>query len=136
ARWTLAGAVGVLAGPVAIAGAAATGLGWRAPQVGMGIASVAFVAAAWGLRFPSGAGPVEIGHVVRRALRELRRASVLRWLILLELTDLLGDVLFGFIALYFVDVAGTRPAVAGVAVVVWAVAGLAGDALLLPVLRR
>jgi FSR family fosmidomycin resistance protein-like MFS transporter len=136
ARWTLAGAVGVLAGPVAIAGAAASGMGWRAPLVGMGVATVVFVAAAWLVRFPAGVAPVEIAHVARRAFRELRRGSVIRWLILLELTDLVGDVLFGFLALYFVDVAGARPAVAGVAVVVWAVAGLIGDWALLRVLAR
>ena len=40
------------------------------------------------------------------ALRALRRREVLRWLALLEAADLLLDVLFYFLALYLVDVAG------------------------------
>lgn len=36
----------------------------------------------------------------------LRQKEVLRWLVLLEFSDLMLDVLLGFLALYFVDVAG------------------------------
>jgi len=46
------------------------------------------------------------------------------------------DVLHGFLALYLVDVAGLRPVDAGLGVAVWTGAGLAGDALLVLVLRR
>ncbi len=59
-----------------------------------------------------------------------------RWLILLECTDLLGDVLLGFVALYFVDVAGASPLTAALAVTMLGISGLLGDALLVPVLRR
>jgi FSR family fosmidomycin resistance protein-like MFS transporter len=45
-------------------------------------------------------------------------------------------VLLGFLALYFVDVVGTRPAQAGVAVAVWTGAGLLGNLLLIPLLER
>jgi FSR family fosmidomycin resistance protein-like MFS transporter len=68
--------------------------------------------------------------------RALRSKEVLRWLAALEAADLLLDVFHGFLALYFVDVAGTSPATAAAAVAVWTGAGLAGDAALLPVLRR
>jgi FSR family fosmidomycin resistance protein-like MFS transporter len=39
-------------------------------------------------------------------------------------------------ALYFVDVVGTSPALAGTAVVIWSGVGLLGDALIIPVLER
>jgi len=42
----------------------------------------------------------------------------------------------GFLALYFVDVAGVSPAIAGLAVAVWTGVGLLGDALLIPLLAR
>jgi FSR family fosmidomycin resistance protein-like MFS transporter len=61
---------------------------------------------------------------------------VLRWLFLVEVTNLMGDVLLGYIALYFVDEAGLSPVAAGAVVVGWTLAGLAGDALLLPILAR
>jgi FSR family fosmidomycin resistance protein-like MFS transporter len=70
------------------------------------------------------------------ALRALRRGEVLRWLTLLEFSDLMLDVLLGFLALYLVDVAGAGPYQAGVAVAVWTGLGLLGDLLLIPLLER
>jgi FSR family fosmidomycin resistance protein-like MFS transporter len=61
---------------------------------------------------------------------------VVRWLTLLELANLLLDVLHGYLALYYVDVAGSSGAHAGVAVAIWTGVGLLGDALLIPVLAR
>ena len=87
------------------------------------------------IRFPAGDGH-RLRHVAREALRSLRRGAVWRWLILLDLTDLLGDVLLGFVALYFVDVAGATPVTAALAVTVLAISGLVGDAVLVPLLRR
>jgi FSR family fosmidomycin resistance protein-like MFS transporter len=73
---------------------------------------------------------------VRDALRALRRREVLRWLTLLECSDLMLDILLGFLALYFVDVVGATPAQAGLAVAVWTGVGLVGDFLLIPLLER
>lgn len=70
------------------------------------------------------------------ALRALRRGEVLRWLTLLEFSDLILDVLLGFLALYLVDVAGATPAQAGMAVAVWTGMGLLGNLLLIPLLER
>jgi FSR family fosmidomycin resistance protein-like MFS transporter len=50
--------------------------------------------------------------------------------------DLLVDVLTGFLALYLVDVAHLRPAVAALAIAIRLGAGLAGDAALVLVLDR
>jgi FSR family fosmidomycin resistance protein-like MFS transporter len=46
------------------------------------------------------------------------------------------DVLLGYLALYFVDVAGFAPETAGWAVIVWTVVGLLGDFLLIPLVKR
>jgi len=73
---------------------------------------------------------------VVNAVRALRRREVLRWLTLLECSDLMLDVLLGFLALYFVDVVGATPAQAGAAVAVWTGVGLLGNLLLIPLLER
>ena len=134
ARWTLAGSVGVVAGPVLLAAAVASGAGWRwAMLVAAALTAPALLSVRSTPHVPSSQ---RVGVVVRRALSAVRSRAVVRWLLLLELTDLLGDVLLGFLALYVVDVAHAGPAEAGLTVAVWSGASLAGDALLLAALRR
>ena len=73
---------------------------------------------------------------LRRAVLLLKRGEVLRWVVLLEFSDLMLDVLYSFLALYFVDVVKMDPGAAALAVSVWTVVGLAGDFLLIPLLER
>jgi FSR family fosmidomycin resistance protein-like MFS transporter len=135
ARWTLAGSVGVVAGPLVLAGAVAAQLGWRGVFVALAAVLVPLGLATRRTEHPA-SEPQSIRAVVAAARMALTRLSVLRWLVLLELTDLMGDVLTGFLALYLVDVGGLSPVGAALGVGVWSAAGLAGDALLLPVLSR
>jgi FSR family fosmidomycin resistance protein-like MFS transporter len=132
ARWTLAGSVGVVAGPLLVSAAAAVALGWRPLTLAVGLAALPLVWLARRLPLARPDGRAS----VRAALAALRRAEVRRWLLLLEAADLLLDVFAGFLALYLVDAAGADAAGAALAFAVWTVAGLAGDALLLPLLRR
>ena len=60
----------------------------------------------------------------------------MRWLVLLEFSDLMLDVLYGFLALYFVDVVGFTPSKAALAVAVWTGFSLLGDFLLIPLLEK
>ncbi|MEL6524815.1 MAG: MFS transporter, partial [Chloroflexota bacterium] len=62
--------------------------------------------------------------------------DVWRWLILLQFSDLLLDVLFSLLALYMVDAVGVTQAQAGIAIIVWNGFGLLGDLLLVPLLER
>ncbi len=73
---------------------------------------------------------------LRGALRITVRAGAVRWLVLLEASDLLLDVFTGFLALYLVASVHASPLVAAVGVAVRLGAGLAGYALLSPVLER
>jgi MFS transporter, FSR family, fosmidomycin resistance protein len=66
----------------------------------------------------------------------LRSWGTLRWLILLEIADLLVDVFTGFLAIYLVDVAHLSPATAALAIAVRLGCALAGDAVLIGVLER
>ena len=133
ARWTLVGGVGVVLGPLALAGLTLVGLGWRELFLALAVAALALVVLV--RRTPEATGAGERARP-REALRALRRREVVRWLFLLELSDLLGDVLLGFLALYFVDAVGSSPTAGGLAVAVWSGAGLAGAAAMIPLLRR
>jgi len=70
------------------------------------------------------------------AVAALKRGDVIRWLLLLQFSNLMLDVLFSLLALYFVDVVGLSPAQATVAVTAWTTTGLLGDLLLIPLVER
>jgi MFS transporter, FSR family, fosmidomycin resistance protein len=133
ARWTLAGATGAVVGPLLLAAVVWAGGGWRELFLAFALLAAALVLLV--RRAPSTDGDGERTHV-RDALRVLTRREVFRWLFLLELSDLLLDVLLGFLALYFVDEVGTSAGTAGLAVAVWTGAGLVGAAAIIPLLRR
>lgn len=135
ALWTLAGSVGVTVGPLVLVGAVFIGVGWR------------------GVYFLFVLPALPLALLVRRHVFEARTRStmreglyaavtalrswpVVRWLLMLEAGDAMGDLLNGYIALYAVDAVGATPVQAGLAVFAFTAAGLAGDALLLQVLRR
>jgi MFS transporter, FSR family, fosmidomycin resistance protein len=139
ALWTLAGSVGVVAGPLALGGAAVLGLGWHGLFATMAALSLLILLLVWSRPFPP--TPPEAAHVgfgggLVNALAALRRGEVLRWLALLECSDLLLDVFLGFLALYVRDVTGATVVEAGLAVAVWSATGLVGNLLLLPLLGR
>ena len=143
ARWELAGSLGNVVGPLALGLALMVGAGWRGVHVILFALSLMLVAAAWRFPFVTPSADAEHQHArislwkgVRQALRALKRREVLRWLILLELADLMMDGLHGYLALYFVDVVGISEAQAGLSLIVWTCAGLPGDILLLPLLER
>jgi FSR family fosmidomycin resistance protein-like MFS transporter len=139
ARWTLAGSLGTVTGPFLLGAVAILGLGWREPFILCAGLALILVMVVSRLRFANGqresrGTSFKAGMI--KALRALRRGEVLRWLTLLQFSDLMLDVLLGFLALYFVDVVGLTPSVAGTAVAVWTVVGLLGDLLLIPLLER
>ncbi len=138
ARWTVAGSVGYVAGPVLIAGGVAAGIGWRGVLLVLALAALplAFATRRAPLQAPLHAVDGSGANRWRGFLSALRDRDVLRWLALLEAADLLLDVFHGFLALYFVDVAGVGAVEAALAVAVWTGAGFVGDVLLLAILRR
>jgi len=142
ARWTLAGSVGVVAGPLLLGALVAMAGGWRGTFVAMVPLSAALTVAAWvqlrSRRPPRAESerPQGLRDGLRQAAQAARRPDVLRWLVLLMFSDFMLDVLLGFLALYFVDVVKVSPALAGLSIAVWSAVGLAGDALMIPLLER
>jgi len=139
ARWTLAGSLGVAAGPLLLSAATLVGWSWRTPFLAFAGLALLLVAAVGRFPIPTprpAATWTAFKNGLRAALAALRRGIVLRWLALLTFSDLMLDVLLGFLALYFVDAVGATPAQAGLAVGVWTACGLVGDFLLIPLLER
>ena len=111
------------------------GVGWRGALAALAVAAAVSVAAARRAPLPAPASR-PLGEALSGIGRAVRSKEVLRWLATLEAADLMLDVFHGFLALYFVDVAGASPATAAAAVALWTGAGLVGDAALLVVLRH
>lgn len=143
ARWTLAGSLGVVAGPLALGAAAALGVGerlspWRALFAGFAALALFLLLLASRFRFDNGRATeesVDLRTAFAGVWRALKRGAVLRWLTLLQFSDLMLDVLLGYLALYFVDVVGVTAGQAATAVAVWTGVGLLGDLLLIPLLE-
>jgi MFS transporter, FSR family, fosmidomycin resistance protein len=137
-RWDLAGSTGAVAGPLMLTAVLASGGGWRVGYLVLaGFAALVWVGAY--LRGPAGAtasGPAPEEEAAPEIGRALRDWGTLRWLLLIEVADLLVDVFTGFLALYLVDVAHLSPAVAALAIAIRLGAALAGDAALVVVLER
>ena len=133
-RWTIAGAVGALSGPVVVAAALGAGVGWR--PIFFGLAAVVLVLVLLGrgngIARPETAARPRLAD----AVRTVRRWAVIRWLLLLEASDLALDVLRGFLAVYLVDEAGTSRSFAALALAAVLGADLLGNAVLLRLLDR
>ena len=142
ARWTFAGSLGVVTGPILLAGAAWIGFGWRGTFFGVALFSTLILLIAWTKIPNEKPHPVsfprfgDILNQFRATFAALKNWSVVRWLILLEFSDLMLDIFYGFLPLYFVDVAGFTPTQAALSVTVWTGVGLLGDFLLIPVVER
>jgi FSR family fosmidomycin resistance protein-like MFS transporter len=139
ARWTFAGSVGVVLGPILLTATSAAGASWRWLFLLFGGLTLVLLISARKIPFRARGDKeeqVSFSQGMANALRALRRGEVIRWLTLLEFSDLMLDVLLGFLALYIVEVAGRTPTEAGIAVTVWASVGLLGDLLIIPLLRK
>ncbi len=69
-------------------------------------------------------------------MRALRRFNVVKWLALLEASDLMLGIFSGFLALYMVDVAWASESRAALTISVWVGVSLLGNLLLMPLLER
>lgn len=156
AAWNLAGSAGAVTGPLLLAGVLAVGGSWRSAYLLLAACATLALAgsAGWGPgRVTPATGRVtpatdgdgdedgdegedERRPALRQVLRALRRSGASRWVALLEVSDLLLDVLTGFVAVYLVDVAHAGPAQAAVGVAIRLGGGLAGDALYVPLSSR
>ncbi|MBE9102678.1 MFS transporter [Vacuolonema iberomarrocanum] len=141
ARWVLAGSLGNVLGPLILVGAIALHQSWRGAFFLLALLTDLLLVRLWNApitlaTIPHEEQPNSFKDGLFNAITALRRPSILRWLTLLQFSDLMLDVLAGFVALYFVNVVGTSTAQASLAIAVWLGIGLLGDILLIPLLER
>jgi len=142
ARWTFAGSLGVLSGPLLLGLFIYFGLGWRGTYTFLASFSTLCLLIAWKFlppdkdSSPSFPSMKIVYEGFRAAFSALKRIEVWRWLLLLEFADLMLDVLFSFLALYLVDVGRATQTQAGTAVTVWLAMGLVTDFLFIPIVDR
>jgi MFS transporter, FSR family, fosmidomycin resistance protein len=155
ARWELAGSIGAVAGPLLLTAVLASGGGWRDAYLVLAVLAALAWLGRW-LRGPQAAGTGTVAGAgtdeaadasgeaerlrwtvrAREVLEALQDWGTVRWLVLLQVADLLGDVFTGFLALYLVDVEHLRPAIAALAIAIRAGACLAGGSALIVILER
>jgi len=146
ARWTLSGSLAVVVAPFILSGVILLGGSWRTAFLLIsGLAGYALLMLFWQRRLISAGNANEsesIGGVTGLfrglvdAVLEVRRTDVLHWLILMPCANLMMDVLYAYLALYFVDVVGLDEGGAALGIAIWTGVGLLGDIALLPLLER
>jgi FSR family fosmidomycin resistance protein-like MFS transporter len=143
ARWTVAGSLANLVGPLILAGGFALGFGWRWAYFGMALMCLVLVGLTWLRHIPMPQRKLvahksqRVGSNLFRGLWEaLRNPHLMRWMILLQFSDLLLDVLTGYLALYFTDVIGLTVAQASLMLSVLMLAGLVSNIVLIPMLEK
>ena len=145
ARWTVYGSFGNLIGPVMLAGAFAVGFGWRLPYLGLALLALGLTLLIWRRPFPAhldlpGDHAISLSETPRRLwsnlLQALRVKELIRWIVLLEIADLLLDVFLSYAALYFTDVAGLTSTQTSLVITLLMLTSLGSDLLLIPILEH
>lgn len=142
-RWELVGSVGNVIGPLVLVVAVALHQSWRSAFFILAVLTVWLLGMVWKYRkaIPAPSSQVDepmqgLREGIGNTLKALKQRQVLRWLTLLQFSDLMLDILRGFLALYFVDIVGANNTQASFAVTIWLGFGLLGDFLLIPLLER
>lgn len=151
ARWTLAGSLGAVAGPLLVSAVLAIGGTWRVAFICVAACSVlAWLAVGATSRNGQARGAPSGNDTTgddaaddepdwpgwRAAAQVAWESGALRWLVLVEVADLLLDVFTVFLALYLIAATHASPAVSALGVAVRLGAGLAGDVILIHLLER
>jgi MFS transporter, FSR family, fosmidomycin resistance protein len=142
ARWTFFGSMGVVGGPLLLTFTLSAKFPWQAVYILLAILSL-FIIGLTARYVPShlahttdDESPLDFRQSLRNALTAIRQFRVMRWVVLLQFSDLMFDVLLSYLALYFVDVVGFSPASAAIAISVWTGVGLIGDFMIMFLLER
>ena len=143
ARWTVSGSTANLVGPLILAAGFALGFGWRWAFFAMAILCVILVVITWLKKFPINSSlksspepSLQAKRLLTWLWEAIRNPNLMRWLILLQFSDLLLDVLTGYLPLYFTDVTGMSVTQASLMVSVLMLAGLVSNIVLIPVLEK
>jgi FSR family fosmidomycin resistance protein-like MFS transporter len=137
ARWNAAGTLGSLLGPAMMTASLALGAGWRLPFGLLGAAGMAVTLWTRSRLGPPAPGADASGRPAalrRRILDIVRDRGVRRWILLLQTSDLMLDILIGYTGIYFTNVVGLSPATAALTLSGLTAVGLAADLALIRIL--
>ncbi len=158
ARWTVFGSLGNLIGPAILAGLFAVGFSWRFPYALLALLGLLLALWLTSQALPdrtiqnpdptmelsdgsSGASsglarPPDLVQVLKGLLPIFRNLRLLRWFVLLDLSDLLLDIYMGYAALYFADIVQLNAAQVSLVIGAMMGAGLLSNLALVPLLER
>jgi FSR family fosmidomycin resistance protein-like MFS transporter len=143
ARWTVSGSVANLVGPLILAAGFALGFGWRWAFWGMAALCLLLVILTWPRKFSAKTTgdnqtfpPQSIKQLLIGFWDAMHNVTLMRWLILLQFSDLLLDVLTGYLPLYFTDVTGMSITQASLMMSILMLAGLISNIALIPTLEK
>ncbi len=140
ALWTLIGSVAVAVAPLIVTALFFLGQDWRVMYLALAVAAVVYIVILARQRFDAHAGAerhtISPRELARDLIGGLKNRELLRWVIVTELADLMLDKLLEVTGLYFHDVVGVDITEASGAVAIFTIAGLAGNALLVPALEK
>jgi len=143
ARWTAAGSVGNLLGPLVLAASLGLGWGWRWTFLALAGMALLLVFSMLPQHLPAPVlehPPTSITETVKSLSTglwsALRNPQLLRWLALLELSGLMLDRFISYVPLYFTDVMRVSPAQASLLLSGIMVASLASDLVVIPLLEK
>lgn len=131
ARWTLAGAIGDLAGPALVALAAQTALGWRAAFLAVAAVAALYALALGRAELPlaaerCGDGEDGDGAAVVTFWAAVRRPRLVAWSLATALCGLLDEILLVFAALHLRDDLGLEAAARSAVLGAFVAGGVAG----------
>jgi MFS transporter, FSR family, fosmidomycin resistance protein len=143
ARWTVSGSLANLIGPLILAGGFGLGFGWRWAFFGMAAMCLVLVMITWKQHIPLHPAREQFSHahqsihgLAHGLWQAARNPKLMRWIVLLPISDLLLDVLTGYLPLYFTDVAGFSVAQSSLILSLLMAAGLVSNIVLIPLLER
>ncbi len=140
ARWVLLGSIGVAISPLALMAVFSIGLSWRSVYLALAIIAAAYLLLLLKPKFDAHAGAAEESITLRQMklnlVEALRNRTLMKWVILTELADLMLDKLLEQVGLYFHDVARVTLAEATGAVSIFTAGWLIGNIALVPLLER
>jgi len=139
ARWSLAGSLGSLAGPLMFAAVLFVGLSWRWSFVGIAAASLLLVGLLGRRQLPPempNHRQADAAGLLKGLWQAVTDPALLRWFVLLELSDMLLDRFTLYVPLYFTDVVGITAAQASLVAALLMLSGLAGDFFTVRLLER
>ena len=149
ARWVLSGSIANLAGPLFTAGLFALAFSWRIAFVFLAVLVLGLTFWTGRTTFPIlkleksqassnlGAGVIaEIRKLILGFLGGVKNSRLMRWIILLQLSDLMLDIYTSYTALYFRDVVGTNETQTSLLLGLFMVAGLLSDLIVVILVDR